>query len=328
MDASCTPSTRASWFSLPARRSRVRLLLALALLAAAAATHAADPPAPAASPPAFRDCPTCPEMVVVPPGEVTIGSSPDTVDRGTGEGPRRRVRLSRPLAVGRFEITRAQWQEFVSATGRPLAEGCQFYDGHYGYVLEHNWRTPGFAQRPEHPVVCVSVLDAEAYAAWLGARTGRRYRLPSSVEFEYINRAGSDAAWFWGNDSTRACDYANVGDNDLKAHYPRQQVHNCRDEYRHTAPVGRFRPNAFGLHDTVGNVFEWTVDCWHPGFDGAPADGSPWLEAAGGDCAFRTPRGGSWVSGPNWTRAAAQSKDPLDYRSFLLGFRLVADAPR
>jgi len=278
-----------------------------------------------ASPRTLRDCPTCPEMVIVPPGEVTIGSAPDTVDRGANEGPKRRIRLTRALAVGRYEITRSQWLEFVEATGRPTEGGCQYYDGHYGYVQEHHWRTPGFPQRADHPVVCVSVPDAEAYAAWLSARSGRRYRLPSSAEFEYFNRAGSETPWFWGAASTEACVWANVGDNDLKPHYRKQQVHNCSDDYLYTAPVGRFRPNAFGLHDTVGNVFEWTADCWHPDFDGAPTDGSAWMADGGGDCAHRTPRGGSWVSGPNWTRAAAQSKDPLDYRSFLLGFRLVAD---
>ncbi len=278
-----------------------------------------------AAPRTFRDCPTCPDMVVVPPGEVTLGASPDMVDRSTGEGPKRRVRITQPFAIGRTEITRSQWQEFVQASGYLTGDGCQYYDGHYGYVQEHNWRTPGFPQRADHPVVCVSVRDAEAFAAWLGARTGRRYRLPSSAEFEYANRAGSEAPWFWGTASTEACQYANVGDNDLKPHFPKQQVHNCRDDYLYTAPVGLFKPNAYGLHDTVGNVFEWTRDCWHASFEGVPLDGSPWLEAGGGDCGFRTPRGGSWVSGPNWTRAAAQSKDPTDYRSFLLGFRLVAE---
>jgi len=299
---------------------RLTVILVAVLLHWPGAAPAAD-----TTPRTLRDCPTCPEMVIVPPGEVTIGSAPDTVDRGANEGPKRRIRLARALAVGRYEITRSQWLEFVAATGRPTADGCQYYDGHYGYVQEHNWRTPGFPQRADHPVVCVSVPDAEAYAAWLSARTGRRYRLPSSAEFEYFNRAGSETPWFWGTASTEACAYANVGDNDLKPHYPKQQVHNCSDDYLYTAPVGRFRPNAFGLHDTVGNVFEWTVDCWHPGFEGAPTDGSAWMAAGSGDCAHRTPRGGSWVSGPNWTRAAAQSKDPFDYRSFLLGFRLVAD---
>ena len=280
-----------------------------------------------ATPAEFQDCPTCPAMVIVPAGSVSVGSGPDMIDRGSGEGPRRKVTLASALAVGKTEITRAQWIEFVTATGFSTPSGCQFYDGHYGYVDEHNWRNPGYPQRSTHPVVCVSIRDAEAYTTWLSKRTGRNYRLPSSVEFEYFNRAGSDAPWFWGVDSTAACAYANVGDNAIKPFYPKQQVHNCQDDYLQTAPVGQFKPNAFGLHDTVGNVFEWTVDCFHQSFEGAPVDGSPWLDAGGGDCTKRSPRGGSWVSGPNWTRAAAQSRDPVDYRSFLLGFRVVAVAP-
>ena len=295
---------------------RLALLLSSVTLAAAAPADV------------VIDCDGCPQMVLIPGGVATLGSHPDTVDRSPGEGPKREVRIAYTLRVARHETTRAQWQEFVAATGHRSGEGCQYYDGHYGYVLEHDWRNPGFPQRPGHPVVCVSLRDAQAYADWMTARTGRRYRLPSSTEFEYFNRAGSDAPWFWGTDSTAACEYANVGDNGLKPHYPKQQVHNCADDYLHTAPAGSFKPNAFGLHDTVGNVFEWTSDCWHARFDGAPTDGSPWLASEGGDCALRTPRGGSWVSGPNWTRAAAQSRDPIDYRSFLLGFRLVAEPER
>ncbi len=297
-------------------RRRGLALIALAWLSVAVPAtpvHAAE----------FKDCETCPEMLPIPRGEVTMGSAPDSIDRGGGEAPKRRVRTDYDFAAGKLEITRLQWQEFVTATGYATEVGCQFYDGHYGYVMEHNWRTPGYPQRPNHPVVCVSVKDAEAFVAWLSARTGRAYRLPTSTEFEYFNRAGSEMPWFWGNASTAACEYANVGDNGIKPFYPKQGVHNCSDDYLQTAPVGSFKPNAFGLHDTVGNVFEWTIDCWHPNFEGLPTDGSAWLDANGGDCKFRTPRGGSWVSGPNWTRATAQSKDPYEYRSYLLGFRVV-----
>jgi formylglycine-generating enzyme required for sulfatase activity len=275
------------------------------------------------TPRSWRDCETCPLMVVVPRGEATLGSHPDTVDRGVGEGPKRRVRIDYELGVAQTEVTRAQWQEFVVEAKYAMADGCQFYDRHFGYVMEHNWRNPGYPQRPDHPVVCVSLRDAEVFAAWLSQRTGRSYRLPSATEFEYFNRAGSDAPWFWGNDSSKACEYGNVGDNDSKAFYPKQPVHNCVDDYLYTAPVGKFKPNKFGLYDTVGNVYEWSSDCYHAQWHGVPLDGSAWLAADGGDCAQRSPRGGSWFSGPNWSRAAIQSRDPVDYRSFLLGFRLV-----
>lgn len=302
-------------------RAAARWLPALVATTILGATARAQ--APAAPAAAFKDCETCPQMQQIPRGEVTGGSHPDTIDRSAGEGPKRRVQIGYDLAVARHELTRAQWQEFTAASGYATEAGCQFYDGHYGYVMEHDWRTPGYPQRVNHPVVCVSVKDAEAYVGWLSGRTGRAYRLPSSVEFEYFNRAGADTPWFWGTSSTAACEYSNIGDNGIKPFYPKQGVHNCSDDYLYTAPVGSFKPNAFGLFDTVGNVFEWTTDCWHPDFNGAPADGSPWLEANGGDCRFRRPRGGSWVSGLNWTRASAQSKDPYEYRSFLLGFRVV-----
>ncbi len=283
-------------------------------------THAQSVTTPDRS---WQDCDGCPRMVQVAQGSVVLGSYPDVADRGSGEGPKRTANIAYDLAVSQTETTRSQWQAFTEATGYKTPDGCQFYDGHFGYVLEHNWRNPGFPQRPDHPVVCVSLRDAEAYAEWLSTRSGRRYRLPSATEFEYFNRAGADTPWFWGIDSTLACDYANIGDNAIKPFYPKQQVHNCADDYLHTAPVGKFKPNKFGLFDTVGNVFEWTVDCYHADFDGIPADGSAWLADRKGDCSLRSPRGGSWVSGPNWTRAAAQSRDPVDYRSFLLGFRLV-----
>jgi formylglycine-generating enzyme required for sulfatase activity len=296
------------------------LVLPLATLSAALGLAA-----PAAEPAeVFADCEGCPAMVVVPAGTAVLGSHEDTVDRQAQEGAKRTVTVAYPLAVARTEVTRAQWAEFVAATGYDTEPGCQYYDGHYGIVDEHDWRRPGFAQRANHPVVCVSYDDAEAYATWLARRTGRAYRLPSSTEFEYFNRAGSSLAWFWGTDSTTACRHANVADRRLAWDYPERAIHNCDDGYRKTAPVGSFAPNAFGLNDTTGNVWEWTSDCFHADLADIPLDGRAWLAEDGGDCSLRTPRGGSWISGPAWSRAATQSRDGRGYRSFLLGFRVVA----
>jgi formylglycine-generating enzyme required for sulfatase activity len=272
----------------------------------------------------FKDCDTCPEMAVIPPGEAIVGSAADTVDRVAQEGPLRRVKIARAYAIARLEVTRAQYAEFVEATARPTPPGCNFWDGHFGTVEEHTWKNPGYVQRSNHPVVCVSYEDAVAYAAWLSRKTGRSYRLPSSVEWEYAARAGSSTPFFWGTSSFEACSYANVGDNTLKRRWPDRQEFNCNDGYEVTAPVGSFKPNGWGLYDTLGNAWEWSEDCFHGTFDGAPTDGSAWREANGGDCAFRTPRGGSWISGPQWTRLSSQSKDPAGYRSFLLGFRVAA----
>ena len=106
--------------------------------------------------------------------------------------------------------------------------------------------------------------------------------------------------------------------------YPERPQFACTDRYVYAAPVARFDANAFGLHDMMGNVWEWTNDCWHDDLSSAPLDGSHWSGDDGGDCRFRTPKGGSWLSGPGWARAAARSRDHEHYRSFMLGFRVAA----
>lgn len=285
----------------------------------------------------FQDCETCPQMVIVPAGAVTIGSPATEIDRKDTERPPVRAELKAPFALSKTEITRAQYRDFVAATshvarpaiyqGKPLI-GCNYFDGAgYGYVAEHSWQSPGYPQGEAHPVVCVSWTDAQAFADWLSQRTGREYRLPSAVEFEYAARAGSDAPWHWGVQSDQACEFANIGDRTFLRRYPQRPAFPCDDGYLYTAPVGRFQPNDFGLHDMVGNVWEWTADCWHDDWSGAPADGSPWLEADNGQCDFRVPKGGSWISGIGWSRAGVRSRDGAEYRSFMLGFRVAAAAP-
>lgn len=138
-------------------------------------------------------------------------------------------------------------------------------------------------------------------------------------------RAGSETPWTWGTDPSSACEYANIADQTLARHYANRASFNCNDGYLYTTSVGKFKPNAFGLYDMLGNAWEWTNDCWHDDLKKAPLDGSSWLEEAGGDCTARTPKGGGWISGPAWARAAVRSKDGEHYRSFMLGFRLAAD---
>jgi formylglycine-generating enzyme required for sulfatase activity len=290
------------------------------------------------SPVTFQDCLDCPVMVIVPAGSVSIGSSSDAFDRKSNERPRQRATVAAPFALAEAEITRAQFAEFLrnskyspgrnDSLGKLAPEGCNYWNGSYSFVSAHDWRNPGFAQRDDEPVLCVSFDDAAAYATWLTVRTGRKYRIPSSVEFEYAARAASDAAWYWGNNSEEACKYANIGDRTLKSRWPQRQEFNCDDGFENTAPVKRFAPNAFGLYDMVGNAWEWTADCWHDDLASAPLDGRAWLAEGGGDCAFRTPMGGAWISGPGWSRIAVRSKDPIGYRSFMLGFRVAADTAK
>jgi formylglycine-generating enzyme required for sulfatase activity len=290
-----------------------------------------------AATPTWRDCDDCPAMVEIPSGSVTVGSGPDAFDRRATERPRVEAEIARPFAIAESEITRAQYAAFVRATGyeppsvdragKQLPQGCNFWNGAFGFVADHSWRNPGFEQSDYEPVLCVSFEDAEAYAAWLSKKTGRTYRIPSSVEFEYAARAGSDAAWSWGNASEEACKHANIGDRTLKRRWPERQEFNCDDGFAHTAPVKRFGPNKFGLYDMLGNAWEWTADCWLENLTNTRVDGRALNRDDSADCAFRTPMGGSWISGPGWARAASRSKDPSGYRSFMLGFRVAADMP-
>jgi formylglycine-generating enzyme required for sulfatase activity len=307
--------------------------LALLLLSGVAVANNATQQAPNT----FKDCDDCPEMVIVPAGRVMLGAGSDAFDRKPTERVRREAVIAMPYALAQHEVTRAQFAAFVAATryvpsrgvvdGKLTPAGCNYWNGRYGFVPAHDWRNPGFVQRDDEPVVCVSFADAEAFAAWLTRRTGRAYRVPSSVEFEYAARAGSDAAWYWGNQSEEACLHANIADQTLAQRWPSRQSYHCDDGFEHTAPSKRFQPNAFGLYDMIGNAWEWTADCWRDDLADAPTDGSA-QRAPGGDCAFRTPMGGSWISGPGWSRASVRSKDPEHYRSFMLGFRVAAETEK
>lgn len=286
------------------------------------------------TPKTFTDCKKCPEMVVIPAGSVYIGSSEDEIDRKSFDRPRIMASIEQEFALAKTEVTLAQFRVFMEETqyksvvperdGEPLI-GCNYFDGKsYGYVRSHNWQNPGYPQREDAPVVCVSWSDANAYAEWLSKKTGRTYRVPSSVEFEYASRAGSSAPWFWGTDSEKACEYANIGDRAFAQQYPSRPSFPCDDGYVYTASVAKFKPNAYGLYDMVGNAWEWTNDCFHTDLSDAPIDGSSWLAEAEGECIYRTPKGGSWISGIAWSRAAVRSRDQAHYKSFMLGFRVAA----
>ena len=157
-------------------------------------------------------------------------------------------------------------------------------------------------------MVNVSYEDAKAYTKWLATKTGQPYRLLSEAEWEYAARAGSTASRFWGDSERDACEFANVSWCGGKA----------------TLPVGGFKPNDFGLYDTLGNVWEWVEDCYHGRYRGAPSDGSPWLS---GDCGTRVIRGGGWVDGPRDVRSAVRAWVTPDDRYSDLGFRVARTLP-
>jgi len=241
-----------------------------------------------------------PEMVVVPAGSFRMG---DLQGGGySNEKPVHTVRIERPFAVGRHEVTFDEYDRFARATGHALPD-------------DEGWG------RGRRPVISVSWEDAVAYARWLSTQTGKRYRLLSEAEWEYAARGGAGTARFWGNDPTGACRYGNVNDRTSKrVNQFDWEYHECDDGHAKTAPVGGFAANAFGLHDMLGNVWEWTADCWNDSYGGAPADGSAWTS---GDCARRVMRGGSWLYLPRHVRSANRDFFTAADRAKMLGFRLA-----
>jgi len=272
---------------------------------------------------AFRDCNACPEMVVIPAGSFRMGSPAGEQGRSGDEGPIHRVGIAEPFALGMREVTVGEFRSFVQATGyRTEAErsgGCFWYsETGWQKNAERDWRSPGFAQEDDDPVACVSWNDAKAYVDWLSKQTGHDYRLPSEAEWELAARAGTTTARFWGDNPDSACRYANVADRTAKTRYPDWSIHDCEDGYVHTAPTGSFKANNFGLKDMLGNLWEWTADCWNGSYEGAPSDGSAWT---GGDCGRRVLRGGSWNEKPEDVRSASRGRGNAEYRGSNVGFR-------
>lgn len=268
---------------------------------------------------ALQDCDACPELVVVPPGGFLQGSPDTESGRERNEGPQHRVEIGYPLAVGKHEVTRGEFAQFVSDTGHE-SSGCWAYDGDWTMHSDRSWQSPGFDQDDSHPVTCISWSDAIAYADWLSGKTGNKYRLMSSSEWEYVARAGLKQANDWAENPATSCRSANVADRSAESRYPGWTVHDCKDGFIHTAPAGSFGPNGFGVHGMLGNVFEWVEDCWNRDYTDAPVDGSAWAQ---GDCSQRLLRGGSWFSMPQYVRYAYRNHLERDYRASTFGFRIV-----
>ena len=231
-------------------------------------------------------------------------------------------------AIGETEITVGQFAAFAEASGylteaeQDPATGCIVWDGSWGPRADVDWRDPGYAQSADHPAVCLSWHDANAYAAWLSEQTGFRYALPSEAQWEYATRAGSRAPHFWGD--AEACGHANVSDatraRAIELMISPANVFVCEDGMVNAAPVASFEANEFGLHDTLGNVWEWTLDCWAPHYLDAPVDGSA---ADAIDCRRRSYRGGSWVNLPRLVRSASRGAEDPSARYFNTGFRVL-----
>jgi formylglycine-generating enzyme required for sulfatase activity len=193
-------------------------------------------------------------------------------------------------------------------------------NGSWQKVAGKSWRDLNFRQGENEPVVCVSWDDSQAYIEWLNRETGKKYRLPTEAEWEYAARGGTTASRYWGENPDQACGYANVADQSAKRKNSGWTVHDCDDGYAETAPVGSFKPNGFGLHDMLGNVWEWNQDRWHEDYKGAPNDGGAWET---GGSSIRVFRGGSWSLNPWFCRSAYRNGLDPDYRIDYLGFRLA-----
>jgi formylglycine-generating enzyme required for sulfatase activity len=287
----------------------------------------------------FRDCAECPEMVVVPPGRFEMGSPAWEAGRYADEGPVREVHISYALGVGRYEVTRREFGRFVAATGYRteaerdvLEQGCLVWSGSkWERTAGQHWRSPGFEQGKDHPVVCVSWNDAQAYLRWLNEDVpGRGYRLLSEAEWEYVARAGRGSSPFpWGDDAgaREQCAWANGADAVTKVRVPGYnfRVANCSDGHAYTAPVGSFLANAFGLHDLHGNAWEWVQDVWHDDHVGAPSDAA--ARMAAGDQSLRVRRGGSFFFPTAHMRSARRIPQSPFYRGFDAGFRIARPLP-
>ena len=256
--------------------------LAAASVGAAAGFAAAEPPPGGA----FRDCPECPEMVAIPPGSYTMGTPDTDKDSFGDEGPPTKIALAKPFALGKFEVTFAEWDACVAA------RGCR-----------HRPKDQGWG-RGRMPAMNVSWNDTQSYLGWLRRKTGKAYRLPSEAEWEYAARAGATGRFSWGEAP---------GPN-------RANCQNCGSAGagKQTMPVGSFAANKFGLHDMHGNVWEWTQDCWAWTLAGTPANGRPRLR---GTCGERVVRGGSYLVPWTVIRSSRRDRNAIGIRADQYGFR-------
>ena len=242
-------------------------------------------PPPAASQSAIRDCPQCPEIVLIQPGAFEMGST----EMFDFEAPVHQVSIRKPFYIGRREVTFEEWDAC-------LAEG--------GCKQKPDDRGLGRSRRP---VTDLDWDDAKGYVAWLSQKTGKTYRLPSESEWEYVARAGTTTTYPWGRTVDK--DKANC-------------LGCTSDPVKKAIDTGSFPPNAFGVYDMAGNAAEWVEDCWSDNYKGAPTDGSAWTKPV---CRERVLRGGSFNNDPRYLRSAARFKYDQNVRFYTNGFRVVRE---
>ncbi len=264
-------------------------------------------------------------MVIVAPGSFTMGHEGGEADRY--EGPPHPVRIDRSFAMGRYEVTNAEFADFVAEGGAEPSGPCAFFDGETGFMdPKRNWRDPGYGRepRPDEPVVCVSWLDAQRFLAWLTKKSGRVYRLPTEAEWEYAARTSPTRDVPWGTDEGAACRVANVLDRSYaESRQAPVPTASCSDGYPLLAPVGSFPADPKGIHDLVGNVWEWVQDCYVVPYSVGKNTGK--AVEVDRECAYRSVRGGSWLTRPDRLRVTWRGRDPADAHSWVFGFRVARD---
>ena len=261
-----------------------------------------------------------------------IGSPPGEAGRRDDEGPQKEIRIAHPFAVGRYEVSRRQYEAFLRETSHPISGNCMTdrrQPGTWALDPATNFRDPGFPQTDDHPAACVSWNDAKAYVGWLNRKTDGGYRLLTEAEWEYLARAGSTAPYPWGASIHDGCTHMNGYDKvimDKKGDlYKGEAVSfaNCSDGYLNTSPVGTYTPNAFGIYDMIGNLGEWIEDCSTQSYEAMRADGA----SEAGDCSKRMVRGGSWGTMPRQLRSAERTRYDPTAVDDSIGIRVAKTLP-
>ena len=264
-----------------------------------------------------------PEMVVIKGGDFMMGSPESEPERDSDEY-QNLVHVD-DFAIAKTEVTKGQFQVFVTDTSykteAETGDGCHGWTDS-GFSSEknkkYNWRNVGFSQTDDHPVVCISWNDAMAYISWLNKKTGKTYSLPTEVQWEYAARAKTTTAYYWGNETTQSCRYANSADQKAKESLPSWfSFAECNDDFVFTSPVAHYQANGFGLYDMSGNVWEWMCNEYNERMARECAADETKNNAA------RAWRGGSWGVISRNLRSAARNGNTPDSRDIVIGFRLA-----
>jgi formylglycine-generating enzyme required for sulfatase activity len=265
-------------------------------------------------------------LIEIKAGTFTMGTPAEEAGHWDDEGPPHKVTLTKGFYVGVHHVTVGQFRKFVEAanskTEAEAGDGAYVWDGKaWSKDANANWKTPGFAQADDHPVVCVSWNDAQAFIKWLSKKEGKSYRLPTEAELEYCCRAGTTTAYPWGDNPDDGKGWANCPDLTAKKKFPTLTTFNWRDGFVYTSPVGSFKPNAFGLYDMIGNAWQWCGD--RLGKYPTDPQADPTGDANG---TARVLRGGSWSGNPRYCRSGYRTSNGPAERFNDFGFRVVLDS--